>query len=106
MDRPLLGEKVLRALVKAENFVRSYPDEARDIVGQRLAFSDDYMAHAWQKGKFEVTLPRSLTLAMEDQTRWLMQNGLPGWKEMPNYLNLIHFGSLQAVRPESITIVH
>jgi ABC-type nitrate/sulfonate/bicarbonate transport system substrate-binding protein len=102
---PALGEKLFRAIVKAEAFAKEHPEEAKAIVAQRLNFSDAYIDYAWPKSKFEVLLPQALIIVMEDEARWMIKNGLTTANRVPNFINYIYFDGVQAVKPGAITIV-
>ena len=42
-------ERFLKALVEAERFVKQYPDQAKDIITERLDVEEDYVASVWPK---------------------------------------------------------
>ena len=58
----------------------------------------------WQKYVFEVTLPQSLILAMEDEARWTVENGLFGAKAVPDYLSYVYPEGLRQLDPQAVTI--
>lgn len=104
--RPDIVERYLRALVDAERYVRENGRETRAFVARTLLYDDAYVNAIWPKFKFEVKLDQYLLLAMETQARWTIDNGLTDRRMVPNYLEYIHFGALENVKPDAVTITH
>ena len=98
-------ERFLNALLEAENFVKQNPDQAIDIVTERLGVEEDYVASVWPKNDFTTSLPQSLILAMDDEARWSIANNLTDKKAVPNYLDYIYLDGLGAIKPEAVTII-
>lgn len=44
-------------------------------------------------------------LAMEDQTRWAIDNNIIDFEAVPNYLPLFYTDALGAVKPKAVTII-
>ena len=53
-----------------------------------------------------LSLDQAMLLALDDQTRWAMQQGLVKTTAVPNYLNFIRHKALSAVMPGAVKIVH
>ena len=98
-------ERFLKALVAADNFVKQFPDQAKDIVTERLDVEEDYVASVWPKNDFTTSLPQSLILAMDDEARWSIANNLTDKKVVPNYLDYIYLDGLEALKPEAVEII-
>ena len=98
-------ERFLKALVAAENFVKQFPDQAKDIVTERLDVEEDYVASVWPKNDFTTSLPQSLILAMDDEARWSIANNLTDKKVVPNNLDYIYLDGLEALKPEAVEII-
>ena len=98
-------ERFLKALVAAEHFVKQFPDQAKDIVTERLDVEEDYVASVWPKNDFTTSLPQSLILAMDDEARWSIANNLTDKKVVPNYLDYIYLDGLEALKPEAVEII-
>jgi NitT/TauT family transport system substrate-binding protein len=98
-------ERLIRALIQAEDFVTSHPDEARDIVGKWMKFEDAYMEVLWPRYQFSLSLDQSLILALEDEARWMMQNGLTSETTMPDFQDHIYLDGLQKVKPEAVNVI-
>lgn len=103
---PELVKKYLQALVEAERYAAGHPREAQALVARKLGYDDAYMSYIWTKIDFKTGLDQDLLLAMEDEARWLIDNRLTDRTQVPNYLDMISFEGLEAVEPESVTIIH
>jgi len=103
---PELATRVVRALVQAEHFLAQHPAQARAIVQKRLGYDDACIHAIWPDSQFSVSLDQSLIVAMEDEARWMIANGLAREKEIPDYLDdYIYKKSLSTVRPEIVNII-
>ncbi len=98
-------ERFLNALVVAENFVKLFPEKAKDIVTDRLDVEEHYVESVWPKNDFTTSLPQSLIVAMDDEARWRIANNLTDKKVVPNYLDYIYLDGLEALKPEAVTII-
>ena len=99
-------KKVLRALIKAETFVREHPEESRQIVAGFLKMDKSLLDEIWGILTFRVALDQALLVDLEDQTRWVIKNRLTSGTDMPNYLDFIYVDGLLAVKPEAVRIIH
>ena len=99
------AERLLKALLMAEEFARSDPDAARGIIMRKFGLAPEYVRAVWPEHNFSVELPQGLILVMEDQARWAIASGLTEADTVPNYLDAIYMDALDAVRPEAVTII-
>jgi ABC-type nitrate/sulfonate/bicarbonate transport system substrate-binding protein len=99
-------EAVLRALVKAERFVRQNPARSVEIVAKGAGLDQDMLAEAWASFEFRLSLEQELLIGLENEARWAIEEHLVERREVPNFLDFIYFGGLEAVRPRSVTILH
>ncbi|HMK56742.1 MAG TPA: NrtA/SsuA/CpmA family ABC transporter substrate-binding protein [Dissulfurispiraceae bacterium] len=104
-DNPDKVRKVLRALIKAEEFIRSNPVEAQGIVAEYSNTEKALVSETWAANNFRVSLDQTLVLALEDESRWAINNGLTRATEMPNYLDFIYFDGLKSVNPDAVRIL-
>jgi ABC-type nitrate/sulfonate/bicarbonate transport system substrate-binding protein len=102
---PALVERLIRSLRQSEQFAQANPDEAKAIVQKKMQYDPAYMEKIWPEHQFILTLDQSLIVAMEDETRWMMKNNLTNTTVMPNYLDYIYTGGMNAVKPESMNII-
>jgi ABC-type nitrate/sulfonate/bicarbonate transport system substrate-binding protein len=102
---PALAEKFLRALTQAEDYVVTNPDGAKAIVRDALGLDSGSMEAVWKRNQFSLTLDQSLIAAMEDETRWLIQNDLTTQTSVPDFVGYVWGEGLRAVRPEAVNLI-
>lgn len=105
-EYPEIIKKVLRALIKAYEFIEENPDEATEIVAGKIGMDRAALNELWELYDFRVTLDQSLLVTLEAEARWSIKQGLTDATEIPNYLNYIYMDALEAVKPEAIGIIH
>jgi sulfonate transport system substrate-binding protein len=98
-------KKVLRALVRAEDFVRKNPMEAQNIAADFAKIDVTRVRDVWPVTNFEVSLDQSLLLALEDESRWAIKDGLTSATTIHNYLDHIYLDGLKAVKPKAVRIL-
>jgi NitT/TauT family transport system substrate-binding protein len=98
-------KKLLRALVRAEEFVRNNPVEAQKIVADFSGVDVEIVRGIWADTNFSVTLNQSLLLALEDESQWAIMNSLTSATRVPNYLDFIYLDGLHAVKPDAVRIL-
>ena len=104
-ENPETIEKVLRALIEAEEFIEENPDEAREIIAGKIGMDRAALNELWEFYDLKVTLNQSLLVTLEDETRWAIKNKLTDATEVPNYLDYIYMDALEEVKPEAIGII-
>jgi sulfonate transport system substrate-binding protein len=97
--------KVLKALIRAETFVKVNPEESKRIVAEFNRMDNSFTQKVWNLYNLRLTIDQSLIVSLEDQTRWAMKNRLTTLKAMPNYLDFIYVDGLRAVKPEAVRII-
>lgn len=102
---PETVKKVLRALIKAETFVKRYPEESRRLVVEFTKMDKAVLEGSWDAITFQVNLDQALLVDFESQARWVMKNRLAARTDMPNYLDFIYDDALRSVKPEAARIV-
>ncbi len=104
-ENPHTIKKVLRALIKAEEFCEENPDEAREIIAGKIGMERAALNELWELYDFKVTLDQSLLVTLEDEARWAIKNKLTDKTEVPNYLDYIYYDTLEEVKPEAVGII-
>ncbi len=98
-------KKLLRALLKAEEFARQNPNEAQKSVADFSRMDIALVRDTWADTHFSVTLDQSLVLALEDESEWAIKNKLTDKTQIPNYLDFIYFEGLESVKPKAVGIL-
>jgi len=105
-EHPQLMKRFLLALRQAEDYTFRHDGEAKAIVQQRFHYDDRYIATIWSEHRFILSLDQALILAMEDQARWMIDNGLTSEKQVPDFLHYVSMDGLESVKPEAVDIIH
>jgi NitT/TauT family transport system substrate-binding protein len=103
--RPAMIRQYLQALYEAETSLYTDEPGTREIMKRRMNLTDDYMAGAWQKTQFGLSLDQGLILAMEDESRWMAAENMTGGNPAPSYLDLIVQEPMREVKPAAVTII-
>jgi len=99
--------RVLRALLRAEDYAKKEPAKARDIAARSYAADREEIDKIWALHNYRVSLDQPLLLLLENMARWeIGQQPSTQRSAMPNYLDFIFFDGLKTVRPEAVTIIH
>jgi ABC-type nitrate/sulfonate/bicarbonate transport system substrate-binding protein len=98
-------DALLRALVRAEQLVRSDPDEAIDAVVRQLGETRRLEVEcAWSDYRFEVSAGQGFLLNLESEARWLIRTFPELEGPVPDYLEMFDTQPLLRVRPASVTV--
>ena len=103
--RPAALRRLAQALVAAEGRVLQDPREAQETLVRWTGLSLDAVQGTWADNDFTVNLNHSLMLGLEETARWLIRQGRTPATTIPDFLDLIDFGPLESVRPESASII-
>lgn len=104
-NNPGKVKKLLRALLRAEEYVKHNPATAQMIVAEFGGLNIELVQEGWGGAKYEVALDQSLLLALEDETMWAIKRRFTRIDSMPNYLNYIYLEGLAAVKPKAVRIL-
>ncbi|MDX2480266.1 MAG: ABC transporter substrate-binding protein [Desulfuromusa sp.] len=104
-DHPEILVKLLRAINKADVFIKDNKEKAQEIIAETFKLDKDIVLAAWNDFVFDLSLDQSLLVSWDEIARWAIKNKLTDIKELPNYLNFIYMDALDAVNSESITII-
>lgn len=98
-------EKLVRAMLKAEEFMRSHPEETLNLAAGWLKIDVDALRPTWKQYDFRVNLLQSQLITLEDEARWAMARGYAPKGPVPNFLPHLYLDALLAVEPERVTVL-
>jgi ABC-type nitrate/sulfonate/bicarbonate transport system substrate-binding protein len=101
-----LIDRLLSSFSQAEQFAVNYPNEAKRILQNRLHTEQAYIERVWPKNRFALSLDQGLIIAMEDESRWVIDSNLISDQKMPYYPDYIYWQGLKKVKPSSVTVIH
>ncbi len=96
--------KILRALDRAQRFIRDEPVKAQAILRSRLQLDQTFVDWMWTRFDYRMTLDQSLLSTLESEARWARSEGMVIETHSPNYLSFIFSDPLRKVRPEAVGI--
>jgi ABC-type nitrate/sulfonate/bicarbonate transport system substrate-binding protein len=99
-------EKLVRAMLKAEQFMRSRPEETLNLAAEWLKIDVDALRPTWKQFDFRINLLQSHLITLEDEARWAMARGYVAKGPVPNLLPHLYLDALLAVQPERVTVLH
>ncbi len=97
----VLGE-FPKAIMKAEDFAGSNPDESMDRLAVRLDIDRAVLADIWRIQSRRLQLPLAMPSVLELAVEWRMNEGLTSQTTIPNVLDFIDTRPLGAVSPNSV----
>ncbi|MBY0437914.1 MAG: ABC transporter substrate-binding protein [Burkholderiales bacterium] len=98
--------KLLRALRRAEDYLRKNPEQSIRLVSEALKVDRAAIAATWGHYEFRLHLGQSLIHVLESQFRWATREQLvPAGTAMPDFLDLLRPGPLRQLDPRSVRLV-
>ena len=99
--------RALRALVRAEDFIRDHEEESLRIVAARLAgkFPENTVREGWGVFRAEARLDNLLLTQLIQQGHWLRENN-GRHAALPDFERALAVDYLAAVRPRAVTVLH
>lgn len=102
---PLLLQKVIKALIKAVDFMETEKSKAQKLMSEILDLDINLVTNFWQDVKYKIVLDQLLIITMENEIRWAIEHGIVSSAMTPNYLDFVNYEILEAVIPEAITLI-
>src|SRR5271157_3121738 len=101
-----LIDQLLSSFNQAEQFAVSNPDKAKQILQTRLKLDEAYIQRSWPNTRLALSLDQGLVIAMEDESRWMIDNNRTSNRNMPYYPDYIYWQGLEKLKPSSVTLIH
>ena len=93
----------LRALIKAENFIRTNKSEAISILAKEMNIDPDVLSAVWDEYIIRVRLDNGLPSLVKEEGKWIKetQGGFEK-KAVPSYDGVINASFLKEVDPNRV----
>lgn len=104
-NNPERVKAFLRAILRANSFIKENPDEARTLSAKHIGTDSPLYEGEWGDYDFTMELDQSLILNMEDQARWMFSSENRSARPVPDLADFIYADGLKAVQPGAVTIV-
>lgn len=98
-------ERYLRAIAKANQFIRDQTSEAMMIYSKESGSDMKIVTAMWNQFSYGLYLNEPMLINMEDQARWIIRTKEQASKKVPNFLDLFNTKLLQKVKPEVVTLI-
>jgi NitT/TauT family transport system substrate-binding protein len=98
-------EKLVRALLKAEQFMQSHSEEALRLAADWLNIDIAVLRPMWAGSEFRVNLSQSQLVAMEGEARWAMSRAYVKRQPVHNFLANVYLDALLATQPDRVTFI-
>ena len=104
-EHPAAARAFLEGVLASEQLAIDEPADSKTRIARRFGYDSAYIEYSWPRHDFRVELPQALLLAMEDQARWRIENGLSPAGELPNYLSTLAVEPLATLRSQAVTVI-
>ncbi len=103
LKHPDIVVKLLKGLVKAEDYVHAHPDEAKAIVAKYTHTNRAAIDALWPEYDVRVELRQELLDILAAEGQWAATQGTSK-VPVPNFKSYIYTVGLSTVRPDTVTI--
>lgn len=105
-NKPKIVEGTLKAIMKANKFIKTDTDEAVRIIARAKNYPVDVMGQSVRhEMDFDLTLRQSLLQTLEMVEQWAIDSGLVKRTTPRNYLELIDYRPLEKLDARKVTII-
>lgn len=104
-ERPEAMKKLVRALLRAEEFAARRPRDAMAIMARASEADPDELRASWADHALQVGLDQRLVTALELNARWAIKHGDAGTSRVPNFLEHLYPDALAAVQAARVSII-
>jgi len=103
--RPETVKSFLRAIVRANTFIKDHPAQARAISAKHIGTDSPLYEKEWKNYDFTAELDQSLMVNLEDQARWMVTSGVGDTRQTHDFADHIYADGLKAIRPGAVRMV-
>lgn len=98
-------DKLLRALVKAQQFIKDNPDQSKEIVVKYTKQDRSVVDGIWNNFVFAPALNQRLLDYQNQQAAWAKEKGdVPANATIPNFQQRIYAESLKSIKPDAVQL--
>lgn len=98
-------ERVLRALLQAEDYLKAEPARARDDLARQLGIATPMIDAMLREFEFRVGLNQSLLVSLESQARWSKRSTLVDNRATVDYFERMRPAPLRRIDPRRVTLI-
>lgn len=102
---PEIVEKILRALVKASEFIEKNPEESKAILTKYTKFDKATVDNIWNNFVYKPVLNELLPKYLNEEAQWAKETGkVSKDTKVPDFDEYIYRAGLRKVKPENVKI--
>jgi ABC-type nitrate/sulfonate/bicarbonate transport system substrate-binding protein len=96
-------KRLLKALIRAEDFILTNKDETKAIISRKWNLSPEYISYGWSRSRLDVSLNQSIITSIQSYVKWdMVRKGKPA--NPPDVLQRLYTGALNEINPKLVTI--
>lgn len=100
---PEVIKGILKALIKAEKFIKDNPDEAIKLTAPRVNMAADFVKSIWPYFNFGVSLEKKHLDQLISEGKWAIEVGIaPRGAAMPDFKRLFYTEALKSIDPKRV----
>ncbi|MFH1721813.1 MAG: ABC transporter substrate-binding protein [Candidatus Altiarchaeota archaeon] len=98
-------EKILKALVRASDYVDQHPEESKEIIMKYTKLDKETLDRIWDSVEFDVALNKELLNTLEEEAQWAKETGkVQKNQPKPNLQGYLYKDGLLKVKPEVVSL--
>ena len=102
-DKSEAVEELIKGLLKAEEFIKNNPEEAKQIVAAKTKLDIAILNSTWDNYTFALGLDSSLIDLCTNQSNWAIETGkYPKGTAVPDFKQVVSFDILRKVAPATV----
>ena len=98
--------KILRAIARANQFIKSNPAEAKRLMQKNFNASEAFTSAIWPDIDYTMSLDQSFLKSLENEARWMAEKNSVVDQKPRNFLDIIYAKPLRQLFPKSVTLVN
>jgi ABC-type nitrate/sulfonate/bicarbonate transport system substrate-binding protein len=100
---PEVIKGIIKALIKAERFIKENPDEAIKLTAPRVNMTADFVKSIWPAFNFKVSLEKKHLDQIINEGKWAMEVGIaPRGAALPDFKKLFYLEALKSIDPKRV----
>ncbi|MFC1753967.1 ABC transporter substrate-binding protein [Thermoproteota archaeon] len=103
-ENPQKVKSFLKALSKADTFLKENPQESLNIVAEYSETDTETLSEMMKRQTYGLVLNELLTDYLYQEAEWAIRQGLTSKKNIPDYDSMINRDFLNEINPEGVTI--
>jgi len=98
-------EAFLRGLIKAQDFIKSNPVEAKQIIATRTKLDLNIVNETWNTYNFQLSLDNDFLNLCNKESQWAITSGkYPTGTAIPNYSSILSPDLLKKIAPSAVSL--